>query len=157
MNRKLPPDAFDFYVNLGPDRSYEKVAEEYGISKRGVTKAAHREDWAGRLARIETQARQATDKKIGESLEGMNQRHIKIVRAVQGKALETLKSMPLASAMDAVRALDMALKQERVIRGEPGERTAMTIAETTRDEIQRLLTVEEFDEDDDEENAEEEP
>ncbi len=65
--------------------------------------------------------------------------------------------MALASAMDAVRALDMALKQERVIRGEPGERTAMTIAETTRDEIQRLLTVEEVDEDDDEENAEEEP
>ena len=155
MNRKLPPDAFDFYVSLGPDRSYEKVAAHYGISKRGVTKAAHREDWAGRLARIETQARQATDKKIGESLEGMNQRHIKIVRAVQGKALETLKSMPLASAMDAVRALDMALKQERVIRGEPSERTAMTIAETTRDEIQRLLTVEEFDEDDDEENGEE--
>ncbi len=142
MNRKLPPDAFDFYVNLGPDRSYEKVAEEYGISKRGVTKAAHREDWAGRLARIEAQARQATDKKLGESIEEMNERHLRVVKAVLGKGLETLKSLPLANAMDAVRAIDMALKQERVIRGEPSERTAMTIAETTRDEMQRWLVVE---------------
>ena len=156
MNRKLPPDAFDFYVNLGPDRSYEKVAAHYGISKRGVTKAAHREDWSGRLTRIEAQARQATDKKLGESIEEMNERHLKVVKAVLGKGLETLKSLPLANAMDAVRAIDMALKQERVIRGEPSERTAMTIAETTRDEIQRLLVVEEVDEDDDEEDGEEE-
>ncbi len=156
MNRKLPDEAFEFYVNLGPDRSYEKVAEEYGISKRGVTKAAGRDNWVGRLAKIEAEARQATDKKLGESIEEMNERHLKVVKAVLGKGLETLKSLPLANAMDAVRTIDMALKQERVIRGEPSERTAMTIAETTRDEIQRLLTVEEVDEDDDEENGEEE-
>ena len=156
MNRKLPPDAFDFYVNLGPDRSYEKVAEEYGISKRGVTKAAHREDWAGRLAKIEAGARQATDKKLGETIEAMNQRHLKVMKAVLGKALETLKSLPLTNAMDAVRAIDMSLKQERLIRGEPSERTAMTIAETTREEMRRLLVVEEVDEDDDEENGDEE-
>ncbi len=157
MNCKLPPEAFEFYVSLGPDRSYEKVAGHYDVSKRAVTNAAGRDNWVGRLAKIEAEARQATDKKLGESIEEMNERHLKVVKAVLGKGLETLKSLSLANAMDAVRAIDMALKQERVIRGEPSERTAMTIAETTRDEIQRLLTVEEVDEDDDEENGEEEP
>ena len=142
MNCKLPPDAFEYYVSLGSERSYEKVAEHYGVSKRAVTNAAGRDNWAGRLAKIEAEARQATDKKLGESIEEMNERHLKVVKVVQGKALETLKSMPLASAMDAVRALDLALKQERVIRGEPGERTATTIEAITRDEMHRWLAME---------------
>ncbi len=156
MNCKLPPESFEYYVSLGPDRSYEKVAGHYDVSKRAVTNAAGRDNWVGRLAKIEAEARQATDKKLGESIEEMNERHLKVVKVVQGKALETLKSMPLASAMDAVRSIDMALKQERLIRGEPSERTAMTIAETTREEMRRLLVVEEVDEDDDEENGDEE-
>ncbi len=152
MNRKLPDDAFEHYVSLGPERSYEKVAEHYGVSKRAVTNAAGREGWPERLAKIEAEARQATDKKLGESIEAMGERHLKVVTAVLGKALETLKSLPLTNAMDAVRAIDMSLKQERLIRGEPSERTAMTIAETTRDEMHRWLVVE-----DDADDGEPEP
>ena len=155
MAGKLPADSFDFYVGLGAERSYQTVADHFGVTKRAVTKRASQERWQARVADLEATARRAAEKKPLETLEEMSVRHLKSLRVVQGRALETLRSTAIESAMDAVRALDMALKQERVIRGEPSECTAMTIAETTRDEIQRLLTVEEFDEDDDEENGEE--
>ena len=48
--RKIPPDAFDFYFSLGPPRSYQAVANKYGVTKRAVTNLAGREDWQRRLA-----------------------------------------------------------------------------------------------------------
>ncbi len=45
---KIPLAAFDFYVSLGGERSYERVAQHYGATKRAVTKHAVRERWAGR-------------------------------------------------------------------------------------------------------------
>ena len=35
--KKIPPDAFDFYFSLGPPRSYQAVADKYGVTKRAVT------------------------------------------------------------------------------------------------------------------------
>ena len=43
--RKIPPEAFDHYFSLGPERSYEAVARKYGVTKRAVTKLAKRESW----------------------------------------------------------------------------------------------------------------
>ena len=45
MSGKIPPDALEYYLGLGPDRSYQKVADHYGVSKRAVTKLAARERW----------------------------------------------------------------------------------------------------------------
>jgi transposase len=77
MNRKIPADAFGYYFSLGPGRSYQTVAAHYGVSKQAVTKLAQREDWQTRLETIERQARQKVDESAVESLEGMNQRHLK--------------------------------------------------------------------------------
>jgi len=50
-----------------------------------------------------------------------------------------LKSMPLSAAMDAVKALDLAIKQERLVRGEPTDRTA-SVEEVIKREYDRWLT-----------------
>ncbi len=76
-----------------------------------------------------------------------------MAKAIQGKALETLRSIPMSSAMDAVRALDLSIKQERVIRGEPSERTAVDLEAITRKEMERWLVRD--DGDGDEETTEE--
>ena len=34
MSRRIPEDAFAPYYSLGLDRSYQSVAEEYGVSKQ---------------------------------------------------------------------------------------------------------------------------
>jgi len=120
---KIPLDAFTFYAHV---RSYEQVAEKFGVSKRAVVKCAKRERWQERLTEIERQAKERVEKKLVETIEAMHERHLRSMRVVQARALETLRSTSLDSAMDAVRALDLAIKSERVIRGEPGERTEMT-------------------------------
>ena len=140
MSSRIPPDAFDYYVALGPDRSYRAVAEHYDVTKRAVTKRAAIEGWAERLEQIERAARERSDERLVETQGDMNVRHLKILKAVQGKALTTLKGTPLSSGMDAVRALEMTIRQERLIRGEPTERNAVSIEETIKREYERWLT-----------------
>ncbi len=145
MASKIPPDAFQYYLGLGPGRSYGAVAEKYGVTKRGVVKHAQNENWQERIQEIERKARRASDQKAVESLDQMNDRHLKSLRVVQGKALEALRSMALNSGMEAVRALDLAIRQEQVVRGEPGDRTATTVEEKIRSEYENWLLPQEDD------------
>lgn len=139
MTSRLPPDAFQFYVSLGDDRSYSAVARRYDVSKRAVSKRATREDWQARLERIERDARERADQKAVETLEAMSERHLKVIRFVQGRALEALRTLPLSTGMEAVRALDLAIKQERTIRGEPSDRTAVAVEDVIKREAERWL------------------
>jgi len=149
MNRKLPFDAFDYYVSLGTDRSYQAVADHYGVTKRAVAKHAMKEDWQGQVATIERQVRETVNKKSQETLEQMAERHLKQLRVIQMKALEALKAMPLERAMEAVRALDLTMKQERNLRGDPAaDREAMTTEAIIKREYQRWLKVVDDDGDD---------
>jgi len=92
---------------------------------------------------LERKAREGAEKRALDSLEGMNLRHLKSLKIIQGKALEALRSMPLATAMEAVRALEMAIRQERLIRGEPSDRTAISVEEVVRREYERWMQPEE--------------
>ena len=139
MSNRIPEDAFSFYVSLGPDRSYEQVGEKYGVSKRAVTKAAARQHWSERLAQIEAEAQATIDKKLADDIAEMGMRHRKMLRAIAGRAAKAITEYPLTSGMEGVRAAEIAIKLERVISGEPSERTAMTVASTTREEMQRFL------------------
>lgn len=139
MARKIPGDAFSFYLSLGTTRSYEAVAAKFGVSKRAVTDLARREDWQTRLVQIEREARQRSDEKAVETLEVMNERHLKTLRVIQGKALQVLQQMPLTRAMDAIRALTLAIREERGIRGVPSEQPAVDIEEIMRRERELWL------------------
>jgi len=139
MKRKLPPECFDYYVGLGVGRSYQAVADRYGCSKGAVTSRATKEDWQGRLAKLEREARVKSDEKAVESLEQVNERHLKIARTLQRKALEALRSLPLADARDVIRALDLGVKQERLVLGEPSERAALNVEDKIEREYERWL------------------
>jgi len=139
VKRKLAPDAFEFYVGLGIGRSYQAVAEHFGASKGAVTSLAKKEDWQGRLARIEREARSKADEKAAETLEQVNERHLRIARALQGKALKALGALPLEKARDVIRALDLGVKQERLVLGEPSERAALSIEDKIEREYERWL------------------
>lgn len=142
MSARLPPEAFEFYVGLGPDRSYQAVAERYGVTKRAVTKRASRDRWQPRVAELEAKARRTAEQRALETLEDMNSRHLKSLRVVQGKALEALRGMPIESAMEAVRALDIGIRHERLIRGEPSDRTAISVEDVVRREYSRWMVSE---------------
>ena len=140
MAGKIPPEAFDFYFSLGPSRSYEAVAKKYGVTKKAVAKRGHKERWQERIADIQAKARVHSDEKRGESLGAMNDRHLKLMRMVQGKALQALQQFPLETALEAVRALESSVRQERLICGEPSERSAVSIEDTIKREYQNWMT-----------------
>ena len=146
MSRRLPDEAFTYYVSLGPSRSYSAVAENYGVNKKTVTRAAVAQRWQERLADAETEARDNAQRKLVESLDEVNERHLRMLRAVQQRALETLRSMPLKTAIDAVRALHDAIKNERLVLGEPGDRTAVSVEDAIRRKYSRWMSEEGDDE-----------
>ena len=152
MTRKIPSDAFDCYVSMGEGRSYEKVASKYGVSKRAITDCAKREKWAERLDNIEEESRRKSDEKLVEAIQEMRERHLRTIKAMNGRALEAMREYPLASGMEAMKAAEMAIKLERLIAGEPTERTA-SVEEITRREVQSLLVVEETDDGGEEDGA----
>lgn len=139
MTSTFPQGAFEEYVRLGPQRSYQAIAAHFGVSKRAVTKCAQREDWPARLDAIAEKAKQKTDESLVDVLGEMNTRHLRTCKVIQAKALETLRSMPLNTALAAVKALEMAMKHERLIHGEPTDRTANSVEELVRREYQQWL------------------
>lgn len=121
MNRRIPPNAFELYVELGPGRSHQALAEKLGVSKKAVSRCAKREKWQERLEEVERKARERTDEKLVEEIEEMNLRHLKVLRFIQGRSIETMKSLPLTSAKDAVHAFLLSMEKERAVRGVGGQ------------------------------------
>ena len=139
MSRKLPPNAFAYYLELGVGRSYEAVAKQFGCSKRTVTNHARTDGWQERLAEAERARTKKAEEKAVETLDAMDDRQLKVLRFIQVKSIEALKSMPLDSAMDAVKAFTLSIEKERLIRGKPSERTAIDIEKKIREEHERWL------------------
>ena len=110
---KIPETAFSEYLGLGTGRSYQTLADRYGVSKRAVVKLACRENWQERLEEIERTATAEADKKATESVKGIITRHLKLARWIQARAIETLKEAPLRNTSDALKALEFSLKEER--------------------------------------------
>ncbi len=140
--KKIPPDAFDFYFSLGPSRSYQAVADKYGVTKRAVTNLAGREDWQRRLVEIEAKAREDADKKRTHTLEAVYEQHMTALRLVFGKGVEALKGMAIDTPADAMKAIQLAIREMRVALGEPTDRTAISVEDTIRKEYERWMTVE---------------
>ena len=88
--RKIPDDAYDFYFGLGPNRSYEGVAQKFGVTKRAVTSIANRDDWQGRIRAVEAKARESADQQATATLTAMRQKHLRMLEVVQAKALQAL-------------------------------------------------------------------
>jgi hypothetical protein len=124
VNRKLPSDAFEFYFSLG-------------VSKKTVVAHALRDGWQKRIVERETKAQAEVEKKAVDTIAQVNEKHLKMLEVVQAKALQALKAMPIDTAYQAVRALATAIEQERVIRGEPGER--IDIATIIKKEYEQLM------------------
>jgi hypothetical protein len=139
MRRKIPPEAFSFYLGLGQVRSYDAVAAHYRVTKRAVTNLAVKERWQEKLEASERQARAKAEEKAQESVDDMKSRHLKTMQLVQRKALDALRSMPLTTAMDAVKALAMAVDRERLIRGEPTDHSLVSVEEIIKREYALLM------------------
>ena len=130
---RMPSDSFERFVALGDGRSYARLAEALGVSKRSVTARATKEGWQARLQRIDAAAAEKFDEKAANETSVVNDRHLRCVRAMQHKALAALQNLSLNSGMDAIRALDLAIKAERVILGKTGAVDGLNWADVVAD------------------------
>jgi len=85
------------------------------VSKRSVTARASREGWQERLASVEAEARTETRKTLATELSGMNDRHVRMLHAIEHKALQALQAAPIGTAAQAAAALIAAVRAERAI------------------------------------------
>jgi len=65
---------------------------------------------------VSAEAKPALAALPSESLAEMNERHLKILRVIQGKALEALRGASFKTAAEAASALREAIREERKIR-----------------------------------------
>ncbi len=144
--RKIPPDAVTYYLSLGPGRSYQKVAEHYGVTKRAVTKIAAKERWQEKVAEIERSALKAAEEKARSEVEATYERHMKALRMVFARGVGALNAMVIDSPADAMRAIQLAIREERVALGDPTYRTAVSVDDTIRREYEPWMVVEEDEE-----------
>ena len=156
MTGKIPGDAFEVYVAMGDGRSHAKLAAKYGCCKQAVTKRAIRDNWRERLQEIEVKAREHAAQKAIESLAEINARHLKLWKLVESRAMQALGVHTIDSAMEAAKALDLATKNIRLIKGEPTDRTE-NVEQIVRREAERLLTIETTEDWSEFENADELP
>lgn len=140
MKRKISDDAFALYWAMGHERSYRALADQLGVSKRAIVDKASAEDWAGRLQAIEADVKERVDATLKDELEQSQMRYRKILRAVEARAAQVIAEQPLRSCLEGIKAIEAAVKLERLLAGEPAERNEHTIAEVTRQEIDRFLS-----------------
>jgi hypothetical protein len=150
---KIPIDAFELYVGMGTERSYEEVARHYNVNKRSVTRAAHRERWSERLTMIQRAAQARVDEKLIGDIEEMKLRHRKLLRAMASRAAQAIATHALEDGMQGIRAAEITVKLERLMMGEPSDRSEAVIIDVTRQEIRELLEPVDADQDDDESDA----
>jgi len=137
--KKLPPESFAYYVALGPARSFQAVADHFEVNRRTVVRSAEREDWNTRVAAIEGEARRTADAKLASEMADMHLRHRKILTAVAARAARALQEYPLTTGMEGIKAAEIAIKLERLLAGEPTDRTAMDVEAITKRELRELL------------------
>ena len=134
MKKGLPGDAFSYFVALGPGRTHQAVADHFEVNIRTVQRTAKAEDWSGRLASIEKQARQATDQTLADDLAEMNLRHRKLLRAMAARSAKALNEFQLKDGMQAIKAAEIVIKLERLLAGNQGETETASVEEIIKRE-----------------------
>lgn len=136
---KIPDNAFETYVAMGTERSYQALADKFGVDKRSISRLAAKERWVERLAKIQEEARAATDKKLVADLQAVREQQLREVRYLRAEAIKGMKNLSPEKAVKFASALSIAWKHELFLLGEPTDRQATTIEEITKREIQTLL------------------
>lgn len=137
MNKRMPPEALAYYLGLGHGRSYQAVADHFGVSKRTVTATAARERWQAALEAAESKSREQIGQRYAETLEQANERHVKLGRFLQAQGISALKNAAMSSS-DSLRAIKTGVDIERLGLGEPADPT-QDVEDIIRREYQRWL------------------
>lgn len=135
---RIPSSAYEDYLALGANRSYQVLADRLGVSKTAITNKAKREKWQERIAALEEEGRRKAEAKALDEIEKVRERHLKEARFLQARALQALRDLPPEKGVRAANALATAWRHELLILGEPTERQA-SVEEKIKGEYERWM------------------
>lgn len=124
--------AFEYYLAIGAERSYAKVADQFGVSDTAVAGWASAFGWQNRISEREREVSTRVAEAAKTDAVKMVERQLKIVRAIQGKFVSNLQS---GKASITANDFLSAAKHEANLTGyapESGGATAEDIAELLR-------------------------
>jgi Phage terminase small subunit len=116
-------EAFRIYRDMGATRSLAKVAEKLGKSKTLIERWSRRDNWVERCRQYDEYMEREYLLQQIEERRKMAERHAKQAMIFQNKVLERLRSLnpKELSPNDLIRWFDIAVKIERLSRGESTE------------------------------------
>ncbi len=131
--------AFRYWHNAdGQRRTYREVAEEFGVSERGVFQAAMREDWPSRAWGIEEEARRQADRRATKTIAQRIEEDLRLIDAGKLAVARRLQAGTVDADLGDLVAL---IKTEMLLTGGASERVGVESEAHRRslDEIEREL------------------
>ncbi len=116
---RIPAGAYEDYLALGTERSYQALADRYGVSKTAIFKRAQKEHWQERVAELVRQASERAEQKAVDKMEAVRERHLAEVRVLQAHALQALRDLPPEKGFRAASVLAIAWRHELRLLGVP--------------------------------------
>jgi hypothetical protein len=116
-------EAFRVYRDMGAARSLAKVAEKLGKSTTLLSRWSAKHDWVERCRKYDEYMEREYLLQQAEERRKMAERHAKQAMMFQNKILERMRSLDPRelSPNDLIRWFDIAVKIERLSRGESTE------------------------------------
>jgi hypothetical protein len=133
--------AFQTYRGLGPKRSLRRVAEDLHLkSLSRIERWSASWQWVQRAQAWDNELDRISRESQRESIKEMKERHIKLAKALQAKAVDKLNELDgprKLTATQMLQAIDLAVKIERQAMSEIVEERQSEAPEAGR--IARLL------------------
>jgi mannose/fructose/N-acetylgalactosamine-specific phosphotransferase system component IIB len=138
---------------MGAARSYTKVIQELHKSKTIIARWGRDWNWAERTLAWDNDIAQKAKEAAQKTASEMVYRHLKIAGQLQAKAVAALEQLPASemNARDIAAIMKLGVDIERLIYGEPTERTEnkttlagevnihqIDLSSLTNDELERL-------------------
>jgi transposase-like protein len=99
-----------------------EIAEQLGIARPGTICDWRREEnWEHERAIIQKATEEKVAAAISETISEMNTRHLKEYQLLQTKGIAALKRLDPRTASEAQSMVDVGVRGERLVRGEPTE------------------------------------
>ena len=136
-------DAFEYYYSLGPERTYKKIAEKFGVSINTVKKWAQRYGWRKRKSDRDTLIQKRVEEELNEEIVKVRTKYRNVIkdafetigddlnRIVEkleaGNKLEWVKDIRDFERL--VNCIERLIKLDLLLMGESTEKKELTTKE----------------------------
>jgi hypothetical protein len=128
--------AFAFFLALGFERSFGKVARQFGVSDTTIRKWAHLEGWEAKAAAAD---RTAAQKVESQAVRSLTERQADTIRVAEKLRAIVLDDNAVIDAVTAVRTAHLYAKLEQLFEGQPTEITMESAQSWMREVHNRLV------------------